>query len=865
MATDITNLPEKIGNFRIISKIGQGGMGAVFRAVHGTLERPVALKILPPELASNQEYVQRFLREARTVAALRHDNIVQVYDAGEEQGRYYIAMELVDGCSLMKHIEGKRIGEDEGLKLLLQAAKGLAAAHIKGLVHRDIKPENMLLGNDSILRLVDFGLVMESSSTTQLTATGACLGTPMYMSPEQADGEHADARTDIYSLGVTFYRVFTGQPPFTSPTVMNLLFKHKFEAPPDPKGMRPDLSQNVRNLLLHMMAKRREDRPQSAQALVEMIEGMAQGKAIPEPPVYVPSSSSLPPTMISPGATRMIPAGRPVAPKLIGAAVLAVIIGAGVLFAVLRPGKQDGHDPAALAGKPPVAPGGPDRRALGDAAFEAGRYAEALEQYAAASAEKPADEELKGKVVLARTACETDRLVRDAEALENKGDLEAAATTFEKAALKGGAKARERAERLRAAIAKNTGLSGRQRNAEVDALSQQASELEKAADFEKAAERYSQAANLADGAARTLLADKALECRRQDYLAKAMAAEVLNNSADAEKWYRKALDIKADALVQQKLEAVQQKSQAGAADALYLAAMREGQRALDAGDLPQASKQFIAALALKPASADAAAKLKEADGRQLIAKGDACRTAGDQAGALSAYLEARQKCPALDAMAAARIQALAAAPVTPQPPAAANPPAATMARIDDLVRAQKDREAAAEAAAALKLYPGSAELKSIQTCMEGLERCTTTYGELVKIAGDGVDVAREMADIEDGDERAKDLRDGLSDLRKNMIDKPAAMRAAMLSHDYAKAMAGATSVRADAQALAGKLGSGGETCERRAEKAAEKGTVVKGPFGFSVGVGTDKKKAEKYRKAAEEFRRLETKARAFGK
>jgi serine/threonine protein kinase len=134
-------VPETIGSFRIIAKIGQGGMGTVFRAMHGTLERPVALKILPPELATNAEYVSRFLREARTVAALRHENIVQVYDAGEQNGQYYIAMELVDGCSLQKFIDEKgRVAEDEGTALFLQAARGLAAAHAKGLVHRDIKP-----------------------------------------------------------------------------------------------------------------------------------------------------------------------------------------------------------------------------------------------------------------------------------------------------------------------------------------------------------------------------------------------------------------------------------------------------------------------------------------------------------------------------------------------------------------------------------------------------------------------------------------------------------------------------------------------------------------------------------------------------
>jgi hypothetical protein len=280
-------LPKAIGSYRIQAQLGQGGMGVVFKGVHETLERPAAVKLLPPELAQNPEYVSRFLREARVLAALRHDHIVQVYDAGAFESKYYIAMELVEGSSLASYIEQKKVlDEKEGVELLYQAARGLAAAHAQGLVHRDIKPENLLLDRECRVRIVDFGLVMESASTTQLTATGACLGTPMYMSPEQADGEKADARSDLYSLGVTFFRVLTGQPPFISATVMNLLFKHKFEAPPDPRKLKPELSEGIANLLLRLMAKRREDRPQTAQEVVELIDGYRQGRRIPPPPPF---------------------------------------------------------------------------------------------------------------------------------------------------------------------------------------------------------------------------------------------------------------------------------------------------------------------------------------------------------------------------------------------------------------------------------------------------------------------------------------------------------------------------------------------------------------------------------------------------
>jgi formylglycine-generating enzyme required for sulfatase activity len=281
-------LPVALGPYRIQSKIGQGGMGTVYKAVHETLERPAAIKMLPRELSADPEYVSRFLREARVIATLRHEHVVQVYDAGAVGDRYYIAMEFVEGASLGAFLEEKHLlPESEGLALMQQAAKGLAAAHAMGLVHRDIKPDNLLLSKDrKTLRIVDFGLVRESASETRLTVTGAQMGTPQFMSPEQSDGEQADARADLYSLGATFFKVFTGRVPFEATSVLNQLFKHKFEAPPDPCSLNPELSRNVRNLLLTLLAKRREDRPRSAEAVVDLIEDIKAGKEIPEPPAF---------------------------------------------------------------------------------------------------------------------------------------------------------------------------------------------------------------------------------------------------------------------------------------------------------------------------------------------------------------------------------------------------------------------------------------------------------------------------------------------------------------------------------------------------------------------------------------------------
>lgn len=266
-------IPQVVANCKILSKLGQGGMGSVYKAVHTTLGRSIALKILPAEFTRSPEYVARFMREARAVANLSHPNIVGVHDAGEQNGIYYIGMEMVDGASigaLTRHY--RPLSEVECLNFLLQAAKGMAAAHARGLVHRDIKPENMLVSREGYLKIVDFGLVLEQSSDSHLTRTGTFLGTPVYMSPEQCDGDVADARSDLYSLGATFYCLLTGKPPFQAPTALGILYKHKFEQPQDPKSAVPDLSEHTSKILLKMLQKKREDRYQNAQELIEDVE-----------------------------------------------------------------------------------------------------------------------------------------------------------------------------------------------------------------------------------------------------------------------------------------------------------------------------------------------------------------------------------------------------------------------------------------------------------------------------------------------------------------------------------------------------------------------------------------------------------------
>jgi serine/threonine protein kinase len=804
--------PETIGNYLLGDKLGQGGMGAVYKAVHQTLQRNAAVKILPAEFASNSDYVQRFLREARTLAALRHENVVQIYDAGEENGLYYIAMELVDGCNLLKYIEEQgRLKEDEGLELLMQAARGLAAAHAQNLVHRDIKPENLLLDKNRRLHIVDFGLVMETSSTTQLTATGACLGTPMYMSPEQADGEQADARTDLYALGVTFYRAFTGQAPFTSPTVMNILFKHKFEAPPNPKSLQPELSENSSNLLLHLMAKRREDRPQTAQALAGMIEDVRSGRRISPPPSFVPPVPvQVGVTMIAePSAQAGVAAPASYRRKL-HVLVLAVgLLLLGVAYFIwLAPSRKSSGQTA----ETPLADvsSKPDLKTRGDAQFQAGNYTEALEYYREAQSAAPQDGELKTRIERTTKKLNFQDLLRRGQALEAQGELEDAIALYAQAVKldEDGEKgaARKCLEEARETLSQRnrTTPEAAQKLSQIEEASKKAKEAEQAGNYEAAAVLYSRAAALAEGVYKASFAEQANECRRRDCLAKARAAESRQDYDAAVELYEAAQKNKADPQLASKLDAVKKLRDNERA---YTAAMRAGQAALERKDYQTARMQFLIARPLKPELAEATEKLKELDG--------------------------------LETSRAAVVSIPEATVET------------AIGKAHRLIAEGKDKEALDEVLNTWRVQPANSALKDLKAGLENFLACRSLYDETQKIMAEALSTIQDIRDIDD-DDHNREFRKVYRNLSEKFKDRLENARSLLLDANYADVKKSLANAHKDAQHLADELFVTATDLDKRAEKAGE-GVVF---FG-----GSDKKKKDKYQRFAETFRTLANQAR----
>ena len=249
---------QRLGEFEIIERIGQGGMGAVYRAVQTSLQRTVAIKTLQPALAADPEYIERFHREAVAAAGLSHQNLVQVYAAGETDGLHWFAMEFVKGESAQTRLKRKGCIEcGEAIAIGVHLANALDYAWSRAhLIHRDIKPDNNFLSGDGDVKLGDLGLAKMVDQTQGLTVTGVSMGTPYYVSPEQAEGKKdVDLRADIYSLGCTLYHLVSGQPPFTGDNAVQVMTKHVTQPVPDIRGVFPACPRVLAEVILKMMQK----------------------------------------------------------------------------------------------------------------------------------------------------------------------------------------------------------------------------------------------------------------------------------------------------------------------------------------------------------------------------------------------------------------------------------------------------------------------------------------------------------------------------------------------------------------------------------------------------------------------------------
>lgn len=279
----------EIEGYELEAEIGKGSMGTIYKARQVSMDRPVALKILFPKLASDEDYVRRFLRESKLAAKLRHENIVFVLDAGVSNGVHYYVMEYVEGRTT-KEILARRtmMQEKEVLRLALHMALALEHAHANGVLHRDIKPSNIIVSKeDRVPKLCDFGLAKDIAFDPKATRAGVVLGTPHYISPEQIRGAANDIRSDIYSLGATLYHCLCGEAPFASDGAATVMIKHLTEPPEPVRSKRAEVSERTARIIEKMLEKEPEGRFQTPEELRHALEPLLYGggDAPPEPPL----------------------------------------------------------------------------------------------------------------------------------------------------------------------------------------------------------------------------------------------------------------------------------------------------------------------------------------------------------------------------------------------------------------------------------------------------------------------------------------------------------------------------------------------------------------------------------------------------
>jgi eukaryotic-like serine/threonine-protein kinase len=335
-----------LGKYQVIEEIGKGGMARVYKAFQPSLSRFVAIKVLHSHLMEGQSILERFQREARAAASLRHPNIVQVFDFDVQGNLYYMVMEFIDGTTLKDMLErlaqsGKRLSVEEAIRIFSQVSDALSYAHNHGMLHRDIKPSNILIDQTGNAYLSDFGIA-RIISEKQITLTGALIGTPEYMSPEQALGQPITPATDVYSLGITLYETLTCQVPFSAHTPMSVMQKQISQPPPPLVNFRPDLPAMLETVLRKALEKNSRDRYQTVSEFQEAIQiALTQpdrGQTIIEPfktpltaTIVEPVPSYQQPLLVTPPA--VLPPSSPVQKKK--SVFIFAVLSATFMFALL--------------------------------------------------------------------------------------------------------------------------------------------------------------------------------------------------------------------------------------------------------------------------------------------------------------------------------------------------------------------------------------------------------------------------------------------------------------------------------------------------------------------------------------------------
>ena len=281
--------PQTWGDFEVQQVLGKGAMGTVYKGRQVSLDRTIALKVLPASLASDENFLKRFELEAKAVAKISSPHVVQVYAAGNHEGQEYFAMEYVEGMDLAAKLEaGYKPSFNEALDIVQQVARGLAAAAELNIIHRDIKPSNIMVTEKGLMKIMDFGLVkLTGSQTASLTMAGTLLGTVNYLSPEQGRGEDCDKRSDLYSLGVMLYELLTGRLPFAGDNPGSIIYQHNFVEPVLPMEINPKIPKYHQAIVLKCMQKKPDDRYQDPLELIADIDLIKKWKPPATAKTYV--------------------------------------------------------------------------------------------------------------------------------------------------------------------------------------------------------------------------------------------------------------------------------------------------------------------------------------------------------------------------------------------------------------------------------------------------------------------------------------------------------------------------------------------------------------------------------------------------